>query len=248
MVIGCWRGTAAVVLVLGGVSAGGAAPEIWNANAADRAALDKAWHELSAPLRPAIQFQRVLLRIRAGAPMPEWREGVAKFASATGDDAVTSGLGELARAWLARAAMEQIDQALRGYYRKHVRFPETLEEVQSEIPDSAKRDPWDEPWSYQAVAPKGLSKGARQRYQLGPQRYPRLSTREQVIEGTWSPPNWKLTARTLAGSSVLEFRGADGKAAAVQPGGRFEETTLLFIGDGWALLADTERLFTLRFE
>jgi hypothetical protein len=45
---------------------------------------------------------------------------------------------------------------------------------------------------------------------------------------------------------VLEFRTASG-TVGTQAGGHVEDATVLFVGDGWALLADLERIFTVTF-
>jgi hypothetical protein len=53
--------------------------------------------------------------------------------------------------------------------------------------------------------------------------------------------------REVSGTKVLEIHTTDGKVAVVQPGGRIGEISLAYIGDGWALFADTEGLFTETF-
>ncbi|HYR58011.1 MAG TPA: hypothetical protein VEO95_05260, partial [Chthoniobacteraceae bacterium] len=206
-------------------------PGAWSDKITDPAALDKAWHEVPPALRTAVEFQKLLLKIRGGAPVAEWKPQMEKFASAPGDDGVIVALRDVAKIWLARAAMEQIDAALRKFYRKQVRFPDTLAEVQRDIPAEAQRDPWGEAWTFAPAAPKGFAI-AKQRYQLGPARLPRLSTLEDAVKSKPAAFAWKITPRDKA----LELRGADGKAAILQPGGRAGEIALVFIGDGWALL------------
>jgi hypothetical protein len=225
-----------------------APPAIWSGKVTDPAAIDAAWKEVPAPLRPAVEFQKILLKIRNDAPVTEWRAEMEKAANVTGEDGVSIGLRELARCWLARAQMIEMDRALRKYYASEVRFPDALSSIAKEIPAPGPQDPWGEAWAYQPTAPKGFSqKFAKQRYQLGPARYPQLSPLENARKFETSPKDWKVMVREAGGARALELRSADGKTAVVQPGGRFLDATLMFVGDGWALLADTERIFTLTF-
>lgn len=241
-----WIG-AFVAIVLGAASvARGAAPDAWNGRTSGDA-LDKLWHKVPSPLRPAIEFEKLLLKVRSADRSSEWREEMEKFAKAPGDNPMTAGLRELAKAWLARVLMDEIDGALRKFYRREVRFPDSLEAVLPDIPADAKRDPWGEAWVYKTATPKGFTKLNKQRYQLGPTRYPQLSPLHEAARATPTPPAWKITPHNISGAKALELRSAKGQVAVVQPGGQFADTTLLHIGEGWALLADTEQLFTISF-
>jgi hypothetical protein len=223
-------------------------PAIWSGQVTDPAVVDAAWKEVPAPLRPAVELQKLLLKIRHHAPVAEWRAEMEKFANAAGEDGVTTGLRELARCWLARAAMIEMEKPLRKFYAGEVRFPDALSDVAKDLPESARHDPWGEAWAYQPTAPKGFSqKFAKQRYQLGPARYPQLSPLDDALKSADTPHNWKASPREVSGAKALELRSPDGKIAVVQAGGRCADAMLLFVGDGWALLADTERLFPLTF-
>lgn len=237
---------AALVVAMSAAACAAVVPEVWSGKA-DEAALDKAWHELPAPVRPAVDFQKVLVKIRASNKPDEWRGEVERFAKAPETDAMSAGLRELAKCWMARAEMVRVDEALRLYFRKAVRFPDTLGAVEKDLPPGAKLDPWGEPWIYQATAPKEMAKWTKQRYALGPTRAPLLTPLAEAVKAKPAPVGWKLSPRDAGGVRALEMRGADGKVAVVQAGGRFGDATLLFVGEGWALLADTERLFALGF-
>jgi hypothetical protein len=241
-----WTG-AFVAFVLGAASvARGAAPDAWNGRTSSDA-LDKLWHEVPSPLRPAIEFEKLLLKVRSADRSSEWREEMEKFAKAPGDNPIMAGLRELAKVWLARVLMDEIDGALRKFYRREVHFPDSLEVVLPEIPSEARRDPWGEAWVYKTASPKGFTKLNKQRYQLGPARYPQLSPLHEAARATPAPRAWKITSLNTSGAKALELHSGKGQVAVVQPGGQFADTTLLYIGEGWTLLADTERLFTLSF-
>ncbi len=229
-------------------------PELWkiapgapDALTARLALVDRESAPLPSVLRPAADFQKILLRVMAGEPVSNWRPDVDRFAHATGDEPITRALKELALCWEARARMEEIDGALRKYYRSAVRFPDKLDEAKGDIPTGAKTDPWGENWIYKPAAPHGFADLARQRYQLTPSRYPKFSTLREFIHKTFPPVTWKIAVRNAAGAKALEIKTPDGQIAAVQAGGKVADATVAYIGDGWALFADTERLFVIPF-
>lgn len=230
------------------IRASAAPPDFWSGKKSDAAALDAAATTLPQPIQKCVFFEKLLVRLRSGAAVATWQAEMEEYAKADGDQPAVAAMRETAKAWLARVRMLQIDRALRGYFRKQVRFPDTLAAVQANIPAEAKTDPWGEPWVYRPTAPKGFSaKFSNQRYQLGPTRAPLLLPLEDAIKDQPAPRAWKITPRETGGVRAIEIRSADGRSAVVQPGAHFADATLAFIGDGWALFADTERLFAVTF-
>jgi hypothetical protein len=212
------------------------------------ATLDASAAALPAQLRPAIEFQKVFLQIISGADASAWRGELEKFASASGSDATTGALRELARVWLARAEMQQIDAILRKYYQEKVAFPDSLDAVKENIPAELRHDPWDKPWVYKLRAPRGMAKLASQRYTLAPGQHPELKPLKQSTGERNPPPRaWKITPRDVAGTRALEFRSASGSSAMIQPGGKVEDCTLVFVGPNWALMAGLDQLFAVTF-
>ena len=241
-------------LGLGPAAVAGTPPDIWTSPkipAEDPGALfaklDQAAAGLPAQLKPAVQFQKTLLQIRAGNNESAWRADLERAARNTAEDGVSVALREFAKYWLARLSVQQIDKALRKYYAEAVRFPDTLAEVKKNIPEATAADPWGQPWVYRPRPPAGLAKLTKQRYQLGPTRWPELSTFAEAVKSAPSARTWKIMLRDMGGNKVLEIRFSDGKSAALQPGGHAADVTLAYIGDGWALFTDTERLFTATF-
>lgn len=213
--------------------------------AAQSLAIDQAWTQLPPPARPAADFQKLLLRLRAGADPAACRAELEKYARVTESGGTGAGLRDLAKCWLARLAMREIDHALRQYYRHAVRFPEKLDEVKSSLPEWVKLDPWGEAWAYQPTAPAGFDTLQNQRYQLGPSIMPHLSPWDEAAAGNAAPGVWKAVAREAAVNKAVELRSPEGKTGIVQPGGRVGDGVVVFIGDGWVLLADSERLFVI---
>ena len=162
-----------------------------------------------------------------------------------------SGLVEISRAWLARLEMADIDTALHNYYRRNVTFPATLAEVEADIPENLRKDPWGDPWIYKTAAPQGFEGLEGQRYQLGPTRFPQLGTlSDAVLHRAVAAPAWTITPRDISGSNALEFRSERAGTpviTTVQEGGRVDDCILVFIGDKWALMAGVDQLFAVTF-
>ena len=238
------------------------------------AAIEAAAVSLPPDLRPAARFQKTFLRIISGAPetawLPELQRYVAESGTTPGSPAlsgtteqkaepcvaqaapggpvVARALADISRAWIARSAMRGIDEALRKHYRKHVAFPETLAVVEADLPDGIRHDPWGQPWVYRTHAPalgERFAKFSTQRYTIGPARYPELGPLAAAIGNrTPSLPEWKLFVRDMAGRKALEFRNG-GTVTIIEPGGKLGIYTLLYLSDGWALLASADQLFTV---
>ena len=209
-------------------------------------------------LKAAVQFQKTYLKIlaakenkgsKASSPEPDWVNELRAFVAADREnDPVVHGVADVARAWLARVEMRSIDAALRQYYRRNVRFPEQFSAVEASLAEGLRRDPWGEAWSYQPCAPEGLAKLAGQRYRIGPARFPDLGTLEEAAGGKQTvPPAWKISLRNIGGKRTLEFR-LDGSFVTVEAGGvAGPSARLLYIGEGWALMAGRDQLFAVTF-
>jgi hypothetical protein len=229
-------------------------PDVWKNGPVTEAtatiqslAIENGIMQLPALLRPAAEFQKVLLQIRSGADPSVWRAAVDRAAQNAGGDSVTVALRELGKCWQARLAEVEIDKALRKFYRTNVRFPDHLAEVQADIPESLRLDPWGQPWIYKTTAPEGFAKLDDQRYGLGPTRYPQLSTLGVAVKAEPAAPAWKITPREVSGGRAVEIRTAAGQVAVVQPGAQIEGITVAYIADGWALFANTDGLFVESF-
>ena len=201
---------------------------------------------LPKAVQPAVRFQKLFMKILAGEKASAWRADMESFCNQAADTPVGAGLREVARAWIARAQMEEIDALLRDYYRRNIRFPAKLAELGA-LPPALQKDPWGEAWSYSPTAPQGFSKLAGQRYQLGPARFPKLAPLAEAIRDRQPPAHvWEITPRDAGGNTALEFHAAQ-STAVIQPGGEIEGCRLLFIGDKWALMAGTDQLFAVGF-
>jgi hypothetical protein len=245
-----------ICLAVCGVGRGATVEELWPAQtpAGDAASLisqlDAAAKTLPAQLQPAIQFQKVFVQIIVGAPQAVWRGELERLARLTAarNDPATLAVQRLARVWLARVQMQELDAVLRKHYRNNVSFPESLAKIAKDIPPHLRTDPWGEPWMYQVHAPQGFKKQTDQRYQLGPTRLPQLTTLKQATRNRPPAPRpWKVTAREVGGTRALEFRLASTGApvATTQAGGAVGDCVLVHVGQSWALLANQDQLFTI---
>ena len=211
--------------------------------------LEAAAGTLAAELRPAVQFEETFLRIMAGVPESQWLPSVRTFATATANDPVSTGVREVARAWLARTEMEAIGTRLDQYFGENVRYPATLAEVEKSLPTDLQTDPWGDAWVYRPHAPKGFPGETRERYQLGPKRCPDLGRLRDAIGGRqpFTPPAWKVTLQVATNNRALDFRLDGVSKGLITAGGKIGEYTLLYVGDHWALMASTDQLFTIAF-
>ena len=201
---------------------------------------------LPLALQPAARFQKTFLKILAGEKPAGWRGEMESFCAQPADTPLAAGLCEVARVWIARAQMQEIDALLHDYYRRSIRFPAKLGDL-GPLPPALQKDPWGGPWSYSPLSPQGFSKLAAQRYQLGPAKFPKLAKLSEAIRKRLPPPRaWRISSSEVSGTTALEFRGAQ-STAVIQPGGEIEGCSLLFIGDKWALMAGMDQLFTVVF-
>ena len=238
-----------LLLLLAASAHAGLPQELWPLQA-DAAAIKlhlAAGKSLEPELWPAVQFQGVFCDILAGTPPEKWRGELEGFLKPATKDFVAHGVADVARVWLARAQMVEVDAVLKNYYRQHVAFPDTLAPVLKDLPENLRVDPWGQPWVYTLHAPEGFARQTNQRYQLGPTRCPLLAGLREAIRSR--PPQavpWKITVETVSGERSLMFK-AKKTSALIQPGGTVDGYALLFIGDKWALLAAQDQLFTVAF-
>ena len=253
-------GLLATVWMTGGpATLRGAAADVWPTQvvpAADENALkqrvtnlDAAAATLPPELLPAIRFEQAFVRIMARSAEPDWLPGMRAMADAPGAEPVTAAVRDVAKAWVARVEMRGVGEVLDNYYARNVRYPNSLAEVDRDLPKDLKADPWGEAWVYRTHAPSGFARETLQRYTLEPKRSPDLGTLKEatVNRKPFTPPPWKLALRQFAGSNALEFTLNNAVAGVLQPGGRIDAYTLVYVGDRWALMAVTDQLFTVTF-
>ena len=246
-----WRinGLCLGLLLLAGAASAASLPELWPLQP-DPAVLSNqlaAARVLPNELTAALKFQKTFCAILASAPITTWRADLERFAQLTGEDPITPSIRAVAHTWLARVWMQDVDAVLREYYRHNVRYPDTLAALGKELPEALRVDPWGEPWAYATRTPPGFARQTNQRYLLGPKRNPNLGSLFDAVQNRRPPAMaWKITPQEVAGLKSLQFKSATA-TALLQPGGTVEGYNLLFIGDGWALLAGADQLFAVTF-
>ena len=204
--------------------------------------------QLPEELSPAFGFQLLYEKILAGAKPSEWRSELAELASKKSTDPVALATRDVARVWLARVEMQDLELLLLDYYRHNVRFPKTDAEFQKLLPSSLSKDPWGEPWIYTAQTPRGFSSAMNgQRYQVSPSGVPGLLPLEDSVKNRKVLElGFTVTARELGGHQVLEFRSPQ-MLAVIGPGGKAGPFTLMYMGDHWALMSGGDRIFAISF-
>ena len=78
---------------------------------------------------------------------------------------LTDGARRLAQAWLTRADRDQVTEALQNYYRKHVAYPKTLDQLPAEGRPPLT-DRFSEPWNYKLTGFGKLPGFNDQKYSL----------------------------------------------------------------------------------
>ena len=178
---GRWLATVAlgIAAATGSVAAQGLEPFVDAQRRADELAGQKKWAEAAAaygafaaqhaadPSAPlASVLQGIILRRERGRPA----EARAAFGRALGAPDTPFGreLRDIARAWLARLQMEELDAALRKYYVARVEYPETLDGLVERKLATAQQlvDPWGKPFGYKVGKLRIAPDVPRQAYTL----------------------------------------------------------------------------------
>jgi hypothetical protein len=227
----------------------------WNALNPDElqktfTSIDTEAAHLAPELKPAVDFQKTFLQIISKNKESVWGSTLKRLAT---DAAILSpgpigeNVKQVSNAWLARAEAVQIDAILKKYYSQHVAFPHQLSEVEADIPEPLRHDPLGGAWVYNLAAPTGMSKLVGQRYHLAPSFAPDLPEMSRATGNRkLSLPTWQIAFRDLAGNKSLEFRNG-ASVVAIQPGGKVDGYTLLYIGNNWALMSGVDQLFAVTF-
>ncbi len=204
---------------------------------------------LPPELAPAIQYEKAFLRAVSRGPQAEWLPAMRAFAAATGSDPIVAGLRDVAKAWVARIEMQGVGTVLDTYYAQNVQYPATLAEVEKALPADLRADPWGQPWVYRPRAPQGFAKENRQRYQLGPTRFPELASLREATTGRnpFTPPVWKVVLRVVGENRALEFQSGGAVVGVLSAGGTLDHYSLMYVGDHWALMTGPDQLFTIAF-
>jgi len=118
-----------------------------------------------APLASALQGIILLREMNQAAPA---REAFLRAAKAPASDRLGLATRELARGWLARLQMVQLDAALRLYWKDRIEYPAKLEALVERklIPPELLVDPWGKPFAYTTGALKAVPDLPRQTYSL----------------------------------------------------------------------------------
>ena len=200
---------------------------------------------------PALDFERILFRIRSGEKREDWGPHLSRFIEAKAEKGTSAALRELALAWEARAWIVDLDSALREVYRRKGCFPESLEGVLNQLPEAVRRDPWGDAWAYAVAAPSRSPQLVGQRYLLGPQRFPKLLSMEDAIRELPQPPQGATLAYSAIATVVslqIDSKNPQPSRAFKQVGERFGAYWVLWLSREGALLSNTEGFVPVTFK
>ena len=121
--------------------------------------------DVCAPLAAALQGIILLRELNQAAPA---REAFLRAAKAPANDGLGLATRDLARGWLARLQMVQLDAALRLYWKDRIEYPEKLEALVERklVPAELIVDPWGKPFAYTTGTLKAVPDLPRQTYSL----------------------------------------------------------------------------------
>ena len=174
---------------------------------------------LPPDLAPAVDFERILFKIRSSEKIEEWRAKLPRFTESRAEKGTSAALRELALAWEARARMLDWDSALRDVYRRKGRFPDSVEGMLSQITEVAQKDPWGDAWAYGVAAPQRSPQLVGQRYVIGPLRYPKLLSIDDACRAAPQPP----PSVTLAYSAIATVISLQIDSKIPQPSRAFKQ-------------------------
>jgi hypothetical protein len=200
---------------------------------------------------PALDFERILFRIRSGEKREDWGPQLSRFIEAKAEKGTSAALRELALAWEARAWIVDLDSALREVYRRKGCFPESVEGVLNQLPEAVRGDPWGDAWAYAVAAPSRSPQLVGQRYLLGPQRFPKLLSMEDAIRELPQPPQGATLAYSAIATVVslqIDSKNPQPSRAFKQVGERFGAYWVLWLSREGALLSNTEGFVPVTFK
>ena len=239
-----------LIALVGAPIAANSAPVFFSAfNAKNGPAPDVAG--LPLDLAPAVEFERLLFKIRSGEKAEEWRAKLQRFTDNKAEKGVAAALRELALAWEARARMLDWDSALRDSYRHKGRFPDSVDGLLPLINEAVQKDPWGDAWVYAVASPQRSPQLNGQRYVIGPQRYPKLLPLEDACRNTPQPPSGATLAYSAIATVIslqIDSRIPQPSRAFKQVGERFGAYWVLWLSREGALLSNTEGFVPVTFK
>lgn len=184
--------------------------------------------------------------LRAGATAAAEEGFVQVLRSDVGTTLVGQMSQEMARRWLTRIDREKVCEALHGYYRDHVGYPETLAVLvrTRELTGIPLVDRWGRPWSYRREPFRHMKGVDDQSYRLESPSLPGDSDLRTAV-GRPYPLGLPLRVRQLvsgpSGRTVfLETTGGRSEKPVLTEGGKYDRATLVYLGNRLLLFGDSD--------
>ncbi len=159
---------------------------------------------------------------------------------------------EWCKRWLTRLDRERVRDALKAFYRKEVRFPDSLAPLQSLIPPPPLTDRWGTPWRYQVVPLKRIRGAEAQSYVLESVSLGRLSdltaARSQLRPDRPSIRPIGLVPQPGQRAPLIRFETTrtPGEQAILSERSSWKGVALLYVGDSILILVENDFFFVLR--
>ncbi len=181
------------------------------------------------------------------------KEAVAILKSHLSPSAGGTGTGAstLAHSWMSLLDIDPVKKALQCYYRKEVRYPESLDALVGYpgIPANLKfrlNDRWDRPWNYRLIGFKSAPGFRNQRYSINSLRLdatPDLASTLQRPYASEIHARPMRTRTTGGGNVVVEFANwlgeqEEGQRFFLSSGRKSGDIFLAYVGEKLIIVCD----------
>jgi hypothetical protein len=187
--------------------------------------------------------------------------GVLEPYLAAGRTHLGMGTSMLARSWMTRIDREHVKEALQVYYRKEVRYPNTLRELADYpgLPDEVTppyQDRWNLPWRYKLVGLKAIPGLRDQKYELMSPKLGEDSDLERalaepyggrtriavsrLLSGQAGQEVLEVVCRPVTGEAEGEVSDAKGETAVLSVGSSFGAIYLAYVGERIVIVCDRD--------
>lgn len=150
---------------------------------------------------------------------------------------VSEGARRLAQGWLTRLDREQVAAALQAYYRKHVAYPKSLDELPAETRPPLQ-DRFGKPWSYKLTGFAKLQGFPDQKYALQSAFLGEASDFKSALQWPYGSRLLATPVQVVPGPAKTPAVKFTGSAAVVGAGQAASDLYVAFVGERIIVVCD----------
>jgi len=161
-------------------------------------------------------------------------------------------IAEWCKRWLTRLDREKVREALTAYYRREIRFPDTLDPLKTLTPPPPMTDRWGTPWRYRLTPLKRIRSVEAQTYALESVSLGRLSDLASALAQPRPevPSIRPISLVPSSGQGPLLIRFETSRPpveqAILSERSSWKGVTLVYVGESILILVENDFLFILR--